>query len=178
MSTLILYQSKYGGAKQYATWLKESLSCDMLEVKDCRLGDLVDFDTLVFGGGVYAGSIAGISYLRKNYESLRHKRIAVFAVGASPADDKNTKALREANLPEAMGSLPLFYLRGALGVDKLTVPDKLLMRMLVGTVKKKSAEYRSPLENAILQASEKPCDWRERESLRSLVDDLSTPFTL
>ena len=79
---LIMYQSKYGATKKYAEWLSEDLSCDLIETKKADINKIKEYDTIILGGGIYASGIAGISFLKKNYEKLADKKIVVFAVGA------------------------------------------------------------------------------------------------
>ena len=44
---------------------------------------------------MYASGIAGLSFLKKNISSIPSKKIAVFAVGASPYDEKAIMQIRE-----------------------------------------------------------------------------------
>ena len=85
---IILYQSKYGSAKKYAQWLKQETGYALMETKKAELHQLSNFDVIVLGGGVYASGIAGLQFLKKNISRLSDKKIAVFAVGASPYDEK------------------------------------------------------------------------------------------
>ncbi len=94
---VVLYKSKYGATKKYAEWLAEELSSDIIETKQAGIEQVAKYDTIILGGGIYATGIAGISFLRKHYEKLKDKRILVFAVGASPYDEKAMTAIKERN---------------------------------------------------------------------------------
>ena len=64
--TLVVYGSHYGATKTYAEYIAQKLSCPCLAAESLKKGTLANCDTVVFGGGVYAGSIAGFgvdSYL-------------------------------------------------------------------------------------------------------------------
>ncbi len=65
------------------------------------------------GDGVYASGIAGLQFLKKNINQLANKKIAVFAVGASPYDEKAIVQIRELHFKNGMNNIPLFYCRGA-----------------------------------------------------------------
>ncbi len=83
---VVIYKSKYGSTKQYAQWIAEALDADLFDVAKVR--DLGQYQTIVYGGGLYASGIIGSDFLVKNYELLKEKRIVVFTVGlAKPQAD-------------------------------------------------------------------------------------------
>ena len=53
----VIYESKYGFTLRYAKWISEALSCKLLEQKNVRPKDLEETDTIIYGGGLYAGGI-------------------------------------------------------------------------------------------------------------------------
>ena len=81
---IVLYQSKYGATKKYAEWLAGKTGFDCVELKKAEAWQVAEYETVVLGGGIYASGIAGLSFLRKNWERLREKKLAVFAVGRPP----------------------------------------------------------------------------------------------
>ena len=98
MSGIIIYKSKYGSTRKYAEWLKEATGFEMAEADKIKIGEALKYDTIIFGGGIYAGGIAGISFLKKNIGMLKGKKIVAFCCGASPFDADFMKALKERNL--------------------------------------------------------------------------------
>ena len=92
---IILYQSKYGATKKYAEWLKQEKNYAIAETKKAEISYLQSFDTIVLGGGVYASGIAGLQFLKKNISSLSGRKIAVFAVGASPYDERAIQQIKD-----------------------------------------------------------------------------------
>ena len=65
MSGIILYQSKYGATKKYAEWISEETGFSCVETKKAKIEEVKTYDTIVLGGGIYAGGIAGIAFLTK-----------------------------------------------------------------------------------------------------------------
>ena len=104
---IILYQSKYGSTKKYAEWLQEETSYDCVETKYANVKLLHEYDTIILGGGVYASGIAGLSFLKKNIESLKGKRIAVFCVGASPYDENAIDQIKKLHFKDSLSNVPL-----------------------------------------------------------------------
>ena len=53
MKGIVVYKSKYGATKKYAQWLCEETGFDMCEVSEAKIENLVEYEVIVFGGGVY-----------------------------------------------------------------------------------------------------------------------------
>ena len=77
MKGIILYQSKYGATRKYAEWLSEATGFKCVETRKARIEDVKTFDTVILGGGIYAGGIAGIAFLRKHIKDLQGKKIII-----------------------------------------------------------------------------------------------------
>lgn len=165
---VILYKSKYGATKQYAQWLKEKLNCDVLENKHITLAQVKPYDTIILGGGIYAGGIAGRSFFEKHYEDLKEKQLVLFAVGASPYDENAIKALR---LPNQLKQIPLFYCRGSWDETSMSLKDKTLIAILKKVVAKKEPSSMEPWEGALLEAiNGGKLDWTDQGYLSPLLD--------
>lgn len=166
---IILYQSKYGATKKYADWLKEETGYDCIETKKATLSFVQAYDVIVLGGGVYASGIAGLQFLKKNINNLSGKKIAVFAVGASPYDEKAIQQARELHFKDAMSEIPLFYCRGAWDEDKMSFGHRTLCRMLQKAVAKQNPEEYEPWQKALMAARGQKCDWTDKRNLEPLL---------
>lgn len=167
---VILYQSKYGSAKKYAEWLSEELSCDIVNTKHAQIAKIQQYDTVILGGGIYAGGIAGLSFIKKHYDKLKDKKIIVFAVGASPYDEKSMKELRERHFKGELEKLPCFYCRGAWNEEIMSLTDRMLCGMLKKAVSKKDPANYEPWEAALIQAMGTNCDWTSKENLAPIIE--------
>lgn len=74
MNTIVIYKSKYGSTKQYANWIGEALSCEVADAKSISVSDLLKYDRIIYGGGLYAEVIAGVTLITKNIEKLKDKK--------------------------------------------------------------------------------------------------------
>ena len=166
---IILYQSKYGATKRYVDWLQGATGYDSIETKAAKLSKVMDYDVIILGGGVYASGIAGLQFLKKNISSLSDKKIAVFAVGASPYDEKAIAQIRELHFKDGLREIPLFYCRGAWNEDKMTFPDRTLCKMLQKAVAKQNPEECEPWQKALLSAIGQKCDWTDKKYLEPLL---------
>ena len=86
----VIYKSKYGATKQYAVWIAESLEANIFEATDVSPSLLMEYDVIIFGGGLYANGINGVKLVTKN----PCKSLVVFTVGlADPENTDYTEAL-------------------------------------------------------------------------------------
>lgn len=167
---IILYQSKYGATKKYAEWLSNQLDCESLETKSAKINEIEKYDVIILGGGIYASGIAGLSFIRKNHTKLKGKKVAVFAVGASPYDEEAMDALKAHNFKEDIANIPCFYCRGAWNENAMTFKDKMLCNMLKAAVSKKESSTYEPWEAALMEAIGSNVDWTNKEYLSPILE--------
>ncbi len=170
---IIIYQSKYGATKKYADWLKERTGFETVETKKAGKEMLKGRETVILCGGIYASGIAGISFLRKNRQSLQGKQTAIFCVGASPYDEKALEEIKAHNLKEDLKDIPVFYGRGAWNESAMTFPDRTMCRMLQKSVAKKDPSTYEPWMKALMCAVGEECDWTDPEYLEPLLKYLN-----
>ena len=170
MSGIIIYKSKYGSAKKYAEWLKEATGFEMAEADKVKIEEVIKHDTIIFGGGIYAGGISGVAFLKKNISKLQGKKIVAFCCGASPYDADFMKALKERNLSGELSGIPLFYCRGGCDIANMHFADKTLCKMLVKSVSKKDPAQREVWETALVEASESAHDWTDKSFIAPILE--------
>ena len=103
--TIVLYYSKYGATKQYAEWIAGELGADLVDVRarKPKLRDIRDYDTIIYGGGIYSGGIKGVELITKNWsKGLSAKRVIVFAVGMAVDVEANREQCREINFEKRL----------------------------------------------------------------------------
>lgn len=169
-NTVVIYQSKYGATKKYAEWLAEELACDIFETKKAAIEQIEKYNVIILGGGIYATGIAGISFLKKHYERLKNKKIIVFAVGASPYDEKAMAALKEHNFKIELSHIPCFYCRGAWNEEIMSWKDRTLCNLLKKAVAKKDSTTYEPWETALMQAIGSNYDWTDKENIKQIIE--------
>jgi len=169
MKAIVVYASKTGFVEKYAEWIAEELSVKAIPVDEMKLEDLNEYDTVIFGGGLYAGGINGIKFIKNNLGRLEGKKIALFATGASPGRKEEIDEVWEKNFTEEeRGKMGLFYLRGGFNYEKLGIKDKFLMTLL-----KKKLESKKELtedESGMLAAYEDPADFTDKDNIKDLVE--------
>ncbi len=172
MKGIILYTSKYGATKRYADWLSAESGFDCIETKTAKIEDVIQYDAIILGGGIYASGISGLSFLKKNIEKLQGKKIIIFCDGASPFDEKAFQQIIDYNLKGPLSGLPCFYCRGAWDMDRMNFADRNLCRLLQKIVaKKKTGDYEI-WEKALLEAGNKKCDWTDKAYIKPILEAL------
>lgn len=169
---IIVYQSKYGATKKYAEWLQDMTNYHCIEISEALVNEVVQYEIIVLCGGIYASGIAGLSFIKKNIDKLKNKKIAIFCVGASPYDESAFAEIKEHNLKDNLRDIPLFYGRGAWNESKMKFMDRTLCKMLQKSVAKKDPSTYEPWMKALMCASGQDCDWTDKKYLIPLIEYL------
>lgn len=168
MKMVVLYKSKTGFSKQYAEWIAAELSADIFEVSTTNINMLTAYDTVIYGGGLYAGGINGTNYITQNLEKLKNKKNIVFATGVSPFREETISELRDKNFTsEEQKYIQFFYLRGGFDYSKLKTFDKVLMTLLKWKIKRK--KKLTPDERGMLASYDKPVDFSRKKNIDEII---------
>ena len=100
---------------------------------------------------------------------LADKKIAVFAVGASPYDEKAIMQIREMHFKDELSNISLFYCRGAWDEEKMKFTDRTLCKMLQKAVAKQNPEEYEPWQKALMCAVGQKCNWTDKSYLEPLL---------
>lgn len=172
MKTLVLYSSKTGFVRKYAEWIAEELRADLFPADRTHKSIFRSYDTIIYGGGLYAGGINGISLIKKNLPEIDGKKVIVYASGASPWSEKVLNEVRDKNFtPEEQKKISFFYLRGGFDLTKLGFFDRFLMKLLKMKImsKKKKGTRLDGDETGMLNAMENPVNFTKKENIKELV---------
>ncbi len=166
---IIIYKSKYGTTKKYAEWLAKEINYDIIEYSKAKINQITKYQNIIFCGAIYASGISCLSILKKNFETLQNKNIAIFCIGASPYNEKAFNDIKQHNLKDELQNIPIFYGRGAWDESKMKFIDRTLCNMLKKIVSKKDPATYEPWESALMQALGRNCDWSDKEYLQPLI---------
>ena len=168
MKTIVIYKSKAGYVKRYAQWIAEELSADLFKASKADVKMLCSYDTVIYGGGLYAVGINGIKFIKQNLDSLKEKKVIVFGTGASPWREEIVDEVRNKNFTEEQQKLMrFFYMRGGFDFGKLKPVDKVLMIMMKRMLKKK--KELTPDERGLLASYDHPVDFTNKKNITQLI---------
>lgn len=172
---IVIFESKYGSTEKYAKWIAEELSCTLMERKNCSPADIACCDTIIYGGGLYAGGVSGIKLLTKNCGLLSEKNVIIFTCGlADPEDPENVSHIRKAlstTLPvELREHVHLFHFRGGIDYSRLSFVHRAMMSMLRKALLKKDAKDLRQEDMYLLDTYGKHMDFTDRKAVLPLVE--------
>lgn len=170
---IVVYKSKYGATKKYAQWLCEETGFDMCEVSEAKIENLVEYEVIVFGGGIYASGVPVTGFIKKNIKKLVGQKIIVFCDGASPYEENAFKTIREHVMKDDLKDIPFFYCRGAWNMEAMSLVDRNLCKMLQKAVAKKDPSDYEIWETALMEAGSDTKDWTDKSYLKPIIDEIN-----
>lgn len=171
MKTIVIYRSKYGSTKQYAEWIAEELGCDVRDAKGMKVAELLPYDTIICGGGLYAEVIAGASLITKNFDVLSDKNLVVFSTGLTPPEYREyyDKLVIEKNFKSHMlPKIKVFNFLGKMIIDELSLPHKAALKTLKKIMNGK--ENPTEMEKLLIKLCDTSEDFTDRKSITELVE--------
>lgn len=171
MHAIVIYKSKYGSTRTYAEWIAEALSCQAVEAKSVKVADLDAYDTIVYGGGLYAEVINGVHLITKNLDRLSDKKIAVFTTGITPIDcrDYYDNEVIEKNFKsEMLKKLRIFNFMGKMILDELTTVHRAALKTLKKIMSSK--ENPSEMEKLLVELCDADGDFTDKSAILPLLE--------
>lgn len=171
MKTIVIYKTKYGSTKAYAEWIAEALGCDAVDAKTVKAADLAEYDTIIYGGGLYAEVINGVTLITKNIEKLRDKKIIIFTTGITPMDcrDYYDTYVIEKNFKTGVPqNVKIFNYPGKMVLKELS----LVHRTALKSLKKIMSDKENPteLEKMLIDLCDADGDFSDKTLIGELVE--------
>ena len=171
MKGIIIYKSKYGSTKRYAEWIGEELNYPVVDAKSVKAGDLTEYDTIVYGGGLYAEVINGVILLTKNMAKLEGKKLVVYTTGITPLeyDEYYGKMVMEKNFkPEIREKIKMFHFLGKMILDELTPVHRTALKTLKKIMSSK--ENPTEMEQLLVSLCDANGDFSDRSAIKELLE--------
>ncbi len=163
---LVAYTSKYGSTRRYAQWLAAALDADLSAARAVKPAALGQYDLVVYGGGLYAGGIAGAELV------TRHpcKNLVVFTVGLANPQITDYSAIINKNFtPELASKTKFFHLRGGIDYKKLGPIHKVMMSMMKKMIQKKPEAERDAEDNEFLNTYNATVSFEDQQTIGPIV---------
>lgn len=164
----VIYKSKYGTTKQYATWIAEELKADLFSKSRVHVKELSGYDLVVYGGGLYAGGISGIDLVIKN----SCKNLVIFTVGLADPNITDYSDIIRKNIPEEkLKDIKIFHLRGGIDYKNLGIVHKGMMSMLKKFMLDTKAESEKTEDDRLMaETYGKKVDFTDRKTIKPIVE--------
>jgi menaquinone-dependent protoporphyrinogen IX oxidase len=154
MNAIVVYTSKYGSTEKYAGWIAEELGCPVKRLKDVNAAEFGPYDTILYGGGLYAGNIAGFRKFQSILRCAENKKLVLFIVGLTKPDetDAYSEIAQKCTLPAFAGQFKCFALRGDQLFSKMNGTHRFMLRMVKSMTEKKSPAERTAEDELFLES--------------------------
>ena len=132
-------------------------------------------DTIIYGGGLYAGGVSGVKLLIENWNLISDKKIALFTCGlAAPEEPTVAAHLKEAMVktfsPEMYEKITFFHLRGGMDYSRLNLVHRGMMAMLRKVLLKKDPSELDASDVGILETYGQTIDFTDKDTIKDIVD--------
>ena len=170
MNAIVIYKTKYGSTKTYAQWIGEELSCKVIDAKEICIQEIEEYDTIIYGGGLYAEVINGVSLITKNIDRLKNKKIAIYTTGITPIDCREyyDKLVIEKNFKNGVPEgVKVFNFTGKMVIDELSLVHKTALKSLKKIMLAKKNP--SPMEKLLVDLCDADGDFSDKSQIAELI---------
>lgn len=179
MKTIVVYTSKTGFTKKYAEWIAEELECEARELKGLTAARLLEYDCIIYGGGLMAGKVGGFDKIKlladlENFAGDDSKgdvrrHFILFATGSTPQDMPGTiEKIKDQNVADGEAVEKIYYFEGGLDYENMGFMGRSMIKMMRKTVLKKKDITEE--EKWLMSRIEKSYDGTDREYIKPLVE--------
>ncbi|MHC5229139.1 flavodoxin domain-containing protein [Enterococcus sp. LJL99] len=157
MKKIVIYASRYGTTKSFATKIGEEKNIPVFSYKEPDL-PLTAVNEIIFVGAIYTSKILGLEAFLKN-KQLTVQKITILTVGLYDPKRENNQQRIEHFVKEKLKNSQLklqgiYSLSGYLNVSQLSFPHRLLIKALYKQAQKKPVNQRTAEEIDIIHAYE------------------------
>jgi len=171
MNSIVVYKSKYGSTRNYAQWIAQDLSCEAVDAKKVNADDLTKYDTIIYGGGLYAEVINGVSLITKNIDKFKDKKIIVYSTGITPLNYREyyDKLVIEKNFkPEMLSKIKIYNFLGKMVLDELSFAHRTALKGLKKIMSSK--ENPTEMEKLLIELCDADGDFTDRNAINELLN--------
>lgn len=139
MKTLIAYTTKYGATAKCVEMLERKLkgAVDVVDLQKSKALDLTQYDKIIIGGSIYAGSIQKqvTDFCNQNLALLQTKKIALFI---SCMSEPAAPAQIQKSFPQELLDIAVFKgsLGGEFNFSKMNFIEKMIIKVALQSLLK------------------------------------------
>jgi len=166
----VIYKSIYGTTRRYAEWIAEELGASLFDAPSFNPAQLLDYDVVIYGGGLYAGGIIGSKLVSKHPV----KSLVLFTVGlATPEITDYSEILRKNFKPEQLEKMMAFHFHGGMDYGKLSIVHRAMMALMKKATEKTPMDKRTSDDRELLETYGGTIDFTDKDAIKPLVEYVS-----
>lgn len=170
---LVLYTTKHGATMRYAQRIGEPMDALVKDAAYAKLEKAKTYDAIVLGCPVYMDKIKGLDFFADHAKELTDKRLVLFTCGLNDPKDPSVKEKLDAQLRETLGDalaqITVFHLRGSIRWQSLGLVERMMMKALIGDLKKKPEAQLSETEKLLIETEGGALDFSDEADITSIV---------
>ncbi|QJB32986.1 hypothetical protein HF329_17340 [Chitinophaga oryzae] len=130
MRGIIIFQSKYGATRQYATWISKALQIPAAAAGEVTHAQLAAADFIILGTSIYIGKMLLRGWLEQQAPQLRGKPLFLFVVCATRGEkQEKLNSYVVQNMPaQLLSHCHRYFYPGKIQYSELSFADKLKVR--------------------------------------------------
>ena len=171
--TLVLYTTKHGATQRYAERIGQPLDALVKDAAYAKLSAAKTYDTIVLGCCVYAFKIKGLDFFANHIEELKDKRLVLYTCGVNDPQLPQVRKSLDDQIRKALGDaadrVSVFHLRGRIRWQNLGLIERLALKILIATFRKKPEEQRTLVENQLIETEGGVIDFTDEVDLAPIV---------
>lgn len=173
-NVLLVYKSVTGLTKKYAEMIAAETGCTLAALNSVSAETMSGFDTVIFGGRLFADSIDGLKKAKQLFQRSNARKFIVFATGATPnAAEEILDGMWKNNFtPDELSQIPHFYMQAGLCYEKMRFIERTMMKLVSAMIRKK--QHKTESEAGFEQAIAASFDSSSEEFIRPLVEYLKS----
>lgn len=166
---LVIYKSVTGFTKEYAEWIAQETGAALMDIKKATPKNMSDFDTIVFGGRMHAGTVDGLKAAKKLLDQSHASHFLIFATGAMPNEAKATieEMWRNNLTSKELSELPHFYMQAGLRYETMPFLDRMMIKAFRAMMRKKKEKTEADIQ--MVQAIAGSYNISSKEHIRPLI---------
>lgn len=164
---VVIYASQYGTTERYARWIADALGAPIFEAQSIDPARMMEYDVVIYGGGLYAGGIAGAKLVAKHPS----KALVLFTVGlATPATTDYSAILARHFTKAQLAGMQVFHLRGGIDYGGLGPIHRAMMAFMKSRIMKIPPDARTSDDRQLLETYGAKVDFTDQAAINPLVD--------
>lgn len=147
MSKIVIYKSKTGFTKKYASIIANELGCKAVRLEDTTKDMISTYDTVIFGSRIIAGSIDELAKFQRLILSCNVQNVIMFVTGATPNEGKDIiDEMWTKNLGENIDKTPHFYMQSGINYSDMPFFERMMMKIAGYVMKHKKNKSENDLQ--------------------------------
>lgn len=171
--TVLIYKSKTGFTKKYADWIAETVDCQVIPDDQMSIVDIQNYDCIIYGAGIRAGSIQGLKRFKKLTSNILDKKLIVYATGGAPFSEEIYSAIVKTNFAyNEKNKYKCFYFQSGLNYGKMNIFERTVLRTYSKFLGMKKGK--SEIEMETNEALSTSYDQSNKEYITPMIDYLKS----